>query len=43
MKAKANGREVDELEFHLNGEMMWIRFYFKDGTKEDTFVFKGGL
>lgn len=42
-KVTWNGKEVEELEFHQDGALLWIRFRFKDGTKHDTFVFKGGL
>jgi len=38
-----NGRSVRELEFHMNGEFLWMRFMFKDGSHQDTYVFKGGL
>jgi len=46
VKVKVEGREVEEMEFHFAGEdgnYMWIRFRFKDGKTQDTYVFKGSL
>jgi len=38
-----NGKEVVKAEFHVSGQLMWIRFILKDGTRYETYVFQGSV
>ena len=44
---KYNGEPCEEIQFHQNGELMWIRFIVRklDGKRDvqDTYVFKGSV
>jgi len=37
----AGKEELKEVHFYILDGRMWLRFVKKDGTYEDTFVFKG--
>ena len=39
-----DGKLVDKIHFHFQGEdgnLMWIGFELADGTKQESFYFKG--
>ena len=41
MKATLNGKPIKKLEFHMTGEMIWVRFIMEDGRRHDSYYFKG--
>jgi hypothetical protein len=41
-----DGKLVKKIDFHFAGEdgdMMWVGFECEDGTKQESFYFKGSL